>query len=86
MVIWEFPLKLTLNNIKMPEGAKILTCANPMDTPTLWAMVDPTAPKEVRTFRIIPTGGADFAQEGLEYIGTVHKIMGWMVYHVFEEK
>jgi hypothetical protein len=85
MVIWKFPLKREINTIEMPTGAMIMTVANQQDNPTLWAMVDPKAPKEVRTFQVIGTG-FDFNQEGLTFLGTAHGIMGYMVFHVFEKR
>lgn len=82
-VVYKYPLKRTQNTLQMPKGAKVLTVARQGDNPTLWAMVDPEAAMEDRTFSVVGTGES-FDAEHAEYVGTSHEIMGWMVFHVFE--
>jgi hypothetical protein len=56
-VIWKFELEPTDNQeIEMPKGAEILTAQNQVGIPCLWALVDPTAEKETRTFEVVGTG------------------------------
>lgn len=84
MNIWKFPLRQNACEVTMPTGAKILCVHNQHDNPCLWALVDPQAPQETRHFRVFGTGG-NIDATGLSYIGTAHKIEGWMVLHVFEK-
>jgi hypothetical protein len=84
MTIWKFELKQDICAVAMPQGARILNVHEQGDNPCLWAIVDPQAPKEMRHFRVIGTG-RNFELEGLEYIGTAHNIIGYMVLHVFEK-
>ena len=85
MTIWKFPLLQDVNDIEMPKGAKILDVHEQRDNPCIWTLVDPEAPKVKRHFRVIGTG-LDFDPTGMEYIGTAHDILGWMVLHVFEKR
>jgi hypothetical protein len=74
------PFTLTL-----PKGAHILSVHTQHAQCQLWAMVDPEAGNEERSFRIVATGES-FNPEGLTYIGTWHGVEGWMVFHLFEQK
>jgi len=89
-VIWKFPIDLyragrVTDNpvIEMPAGAKILTMQLQDHQPTLWAVVDPDAPKEPRQLHIVGTGQAVPAGE-LTYLGTWQS--NGFVFHVFEER
>ena len=66
----------------MPVGAKILAVQLQASSPMMWAMVNPDAPRETRTFVAEPTGGY-FDPEGMEYIGTFQT--EGLVFHVFEK-
>ena len=77
--IWKF--SLTQGLIEMPVGAEVIAFQFQKGVPTLWAIVDPDAPKEIRKFCISPTGGMVF--DDSRYIGTVQDARG-LVYHAFE--
>lgn len=86
--IWKFPLHPDVIAYDMPAGAKILTVQVQDDTPVLWALVNPLAPKEPRQIRFIPTG-QDMEGDnngGLEYINTfqIPTARGILVFHAFE--
>lgn len=84
--IFKYPVHITdLQTIEMHKGAEIL-CFQVQETihgnfPTLWAIVDPDAPKETRSFRVIGTGNP-IENDMREYIGTVQ--MPPFVWHLFE--
>lgn len=83
--IWKY--KLSFDNpdvckIEMPRIAKILTVQPQNEHYTLWALVNPSLPKEVRQF-IIQGTGWEFDDIDLEYIST-HQVGGF-VWHIFEK-
>ena len=69
--------------IHMPAGAQILSAQGQHETGVLWAIVDPDAPEEPRTFVCLNTGVP--MKGGLSYIDTVQIHDGYTVFHVFEE-
>lgn len=84
--IWKFPLmRKTSQVVEMPVNAVILTLQFQMNTPYIWAMVDPDAEKEYRTFLIFGTGEPITKCDGYDYtyIGTFLS-SGVYVWHVFE--
>lgn len=48
-VIWKFPVRPD-SAIELPKGATILSVHVQHGQPCLWALVDPSAPKEWRRF------------------------------------
>jgi hypothetical protein len=70
--------------IDMPEGAQILTVQDQNGQPALWALVDPDARREARTFKTYGTGHPVPDNPG-KYIGTFQHMNGMLVFHVFEE-
>jgi len=70
----------------MPCGAEILQIQAQGNDIVFWAIVDPNAPMEERTFHVINTGRAlprvDY-EDGIVYMGTVQ--INEVVWHVFEE-
>ena len=83
--IWKFPLSsMDVNYIKMPEGAKILTVQTQMETPCIWALVNPTAQMTQRVFRTVGTGHDLPEQNPHNYIGTFQLMAGQLVFHLFE--
>ena len=79
--IWKFTIALTDEpSVQMPEGAEVIHFDNQDGTPTIWAVVDPDAPLEVRHFSLRGTGhrmnGAG------RHIGTAFQ--GPFVWHLFE--
>lgn len=69
--------------VVMPEGAQILSVHTQGGYPYIWALVDLTAQKEERHFKLIETRQL-FDPDGLTYVGTFHQISGGPVFHLFE--
>ena len=72
--------------IEMPIGAEILMVQKQRGEPCMWALVDPTKPKENRVFRVFGTGESipyDMCKCG-NYLGTYQLYQGAYVFHVFE--
>jgi hypothetical protein len=81
--IWKFPITSPDGTrIDMPQGARILTVQMQAGMPTLWAVVDPEAPRRARYFRVVGTGHTHEAGVFRDYLGTVQD--GPFVWHVFE--
>lgn len=80
-VIWKYQLRDVRTTVEMPYGAKVLCVQLQEGYPTIWALVDPLAPKECRTFEVVGTGHKVDAA-ATTYIGT------WQddpfVWHLFE--
>lgn len=72
-----------LQTVEMPEGADILSVQNQDRDVCIWALCDPRAPKEARTFRIFGTGHPVCDNPG-RFIGTVQILNGALMWHVFE--
>lgn len=71
-------------HVDMPEDAQILTAQLQGSSRELviWALVNPGAPLQSRTFRIAGTGHP--VTEAVAYISTVQLFDGSVVFHVFE--
>jgi hypothetical protein len=85
--IWRFELDITdETELHMPKGAQILTVQRRENAGRLdmWALVDPTAPQEPRTFRVIGTGHPIPDVDALTYYATAQVAGGQLVFHVFE--
>ena len=71
----------------MPRGAQIIKVAMQMGAPTIWAIVDPNADRELRNFFVVGTGLELPAPGGTlltkdYYVGTVFDES--YVWHIFE--
>ena len=83
-VIYKYPVDLTDDQqISMPVGAQVLTLQMQDRKPTIWALVNPDAPKEIRRFALFGTGHP-FDPSGLTYVGTFQT--RGLVFHLFEAK
>lgn len=81
--VWKFQLLDQTSIIEMPTGARVLAVQSQHEMPTLWALVDPEAPKERRCFIALGTGREVESEiEGFKYIGTTQ--IGSLVWHFFE--
>lgn len=83
--IWKYPVPIADNFIlEMPRSADILCVQMHRGRPRLWALVDPSAPTEERTFSVVGTGNpADHVRHEPEfYIGTFQVEV--LVWHLFE--
>lgn len=82
-MIWKFRLKMVdRQGVMMPGGAKILCIQVQHGEPQLWALVDPEAVGEVRTFAIYGTGHV--IDGAGEYLDTYQLHGGGLIFHVFE--
>ena len=86
LTIWKFPIPFADTfSIDMPAGAKLLHVAEQHRDVCLWALVNPTAPKEPRYFCIAGTGHPiDTPCQQLQYVGTFLLESGRLVFHLFE--
>lgn len=83
--IWKFDIPFQDEfTLQMPMGAELLTIQTQHNFPKIWAIVEPNATVDNRTFRTIGTG--HFMPEGKIgiYIGTYQIHQGDLVFHVFE--
>lgn len=85
ITIWKYSLKLDDKiELEIPEGARILSVQMQGSVPSLWALVDSEAKKEIRVFYIFGTGTSNpLLRFALDYIGTFQE--RFFVWHVFEE-
>jgi hypothetical protein len=86
MTIYKYLLQDT-QNIELPKGARILSVGQQKNMIFIWAVIDPTQPKEIRRFHVFGTGHLvpeHIANCGY-FIGTVHLFDGALVFHVFED-
>lgn len=84
--IWKFELPTRgVATVQMPRGAVVLSVANQNERLQLWALVNPRAPLEERSFLIALTGsvGRIDIQPG-QFVGTVLFADGTFVAHVFQ--
>lgn len=83
--VFKYNLGVGEQQLVLPTGADILAFNNQHDRPVLWALVDPDAPTEARTFRITGTGHViEEKPRELSYIGTAQFNDGALVLHLFE--
>ena len=84
MEIWKYVLELNnIQNIEMPQDAKILCLQTQFFIPCVWALVDPKAEKEIRTFETFGTGHELNDNYKGKYIGTYQQREGCLIFHVF---
>lgn len=82
--IWKFPLAVQdRQDIQVPEGASFLSVKTQNGSLCLWAIVDPSQPKQRRTIEILGTGHK-LDESEREYIGTAIMADGALVWHIFE--
>ena len=82
LTIWKFPVPLgDYPTIEMPKGAQVLHF-DMQNRLTIWALVDPSAPKEERHFRLAGTGHPINSDGFLIHLGTCFQ--GPFVWHLFE--
>ena len=84
MKIWKYDLNVDdYTVLEMPKGAETLSVQDQRGTPRLWALVDPSAITEKRTFKMAGTGH-DIDGRNLRFIDTFQLMNGGLVFHVFE--
>lgn len=88
MRIFRYRLDITdEQTLDLPANAEVLSVGPPrdgLDQLDMWALVDVTATKELRTFQIFGTGHPMSATYS-RFIGTVPTHEGMFVWHVFEK-
>jgi hypothetical protein len=86
--IWKYKLELTdVQNILMPESARILSVQFQRRELCLWALLDPEEPKMRRRIRIVGTGNPMPDHGSIWwFIGTVQQEEYGLVWHVFAEQ
>ena len=83
--IWKFPLK-PVTKLSLPKDAEILKVAGQGDEIFLWARLDSTKSKQVRTFRAFATGQQIDDDLNLKFIDTAFVgVDDTLVFHVFED-
>ena len=86
--IWKFNIQRIkeVQNIEMPVGAKVLSIQTQRNEAFIWALVDPEAVRENRSFIIYGTGHDINDIENLTYIDTyqVGFMLDILVFHLFE--
>ena len=82
--IWKYQLQTTdSQEVKMPEGAKILCLQMQNSNPCIWALVDASAKIERRVFQTFGTGENISKLSELKYVDT-YQLLNGLVLHVFE--
>ena len=82
--IWKFDLEVTdLQDIAIPEGARLLCVQIQRRQPKLWALVEEFAPIVKRFIEMVGTGHEVSDPVGA-YIGTFQNENGSLVFHVFD--
>ncbi len=87
--VYKYPVPVDDSvTIEIPSGSRILTVQfqEPHGYPYLWALVNPSAPPEMRHFMLVGTGDPIETSDDLLYIGTFQLRGGTLVYHLFETK
>lgn len=90
-IIYKYELQATdFQEVRMPEGSKILTFGIQNGGLLLWVLVDPAAPKKPYKFLLIGTGHFIPTEKPIleiyDYVGTTIGHLGQFVWHLFQEK
>lgn len=85
--IWKYALEVTDEQaVEMPQHARLLSVQAQGDALCVWALVNPTADREVRRFYVYGTGQPlPKAMQSQVYIGTAQQHGGALVWHLFAE-
>lgn len=82
--IFKYPVAINdYIEIEMPKGAQILDAQAQAEVPCIWALVDPSQPKETRRFRFAGTGHP-IKETNLIHIGSFQMAGGALIFHMFE--
>lgn len=82
--IWKFRLlQVVQQAVSLPAGARLLHVGVQDNCWTLWALVDPSAPHELRQLRTVGTGHP-IPEGAFDYLGTFQDPP--RVWHLFEVK
>lgn len=78
---YRLPLIPGPQKVTMPSNAQVVEVAEQSGQPYLWATVDPSAPPQDYTVRIVATG--ELLPDSWRHLGTVH--VRPHVFHVFTD-
>ena len=82
--IWKYPFEIADEIVlAMPGGAGVLSVQMQGNTPTLWALVDTDAQRELRSFVVWGIGHEHNTAPG-SYVGTIQE--GQFAWHIFEKR
>jgi hypothetical protein len=82
--IWKYKITSIPDfEISLPLGANVLSIQMQNDYPTLWVLVDPSQPYEVRKFFKVGTGWPIRNMSATKFIATIQK--DGLVWHYFEQ-
>ena len=81
-VVWKFTIEDPRGPLRMPAGAVILTTQVQREV-VIWAEVDPSAPVVERHLYVVPTGGECPTPADALYVGTVQRMGGALVFHIY---
>ena len=84
VTIYKYQLALSRTELRMPEGAQVLTVQMQNGEPCMWAKVDPTKPQEDRAFEVYGTGHEVPDDPRSVYVATFQQHNGTLVWHVFD--
>lgn len=83
--IWKYPLKMIdVQEIEMPEGARILCVQVQHGIPCLWAQVESDHKNEKRKIAIAGSG-YPAPEPRDDYVGTFQIHDGNLIFHVFAQ-
>lgn len=83
--VWKYQFGLGLALLIMPWDAQPIDVQEQDGIVTMWAIVNDTSTKVQRQFLTIGTGQVTAAPLSRDnYVGSIHGVDGWMVFHVFE--
>lgn len=83
--VWKFPFQIHDSVLlTMPVGAEVLSLQVQDDRPCFWALVDPQAPREPRSFIVHETGTTISDTSLGRFVGTFQTSGGAFVWHVWE--
>lgn len=81
--VWKFLTNhVPEQQLMMPRGTQLLSVQMQRGVLTLWGLVDPIQPKELRAVYIVGTGHT-FDANGKTYLGMVLTDSDTFVWHVF---
>lgn len=81
-VVWKF--KIDHEPIQLPLVAKFLRFESVANELFAWFEVDPLAPKQATSFRVVATGEQIF-DDSLNYLGTALMMGGTFVWHLYSQ-
>lgn len=86
--VWKYPIRVNDEvDLRLPEGAQILSVAFQENELALWALVPTDLPEsatEVKRLAIRGTGHDATGLEGARFLGTAHHRTLPLVFHVWE--